>query len=77
MRRTDWRWLLPAILLTGLLAGGAMAEKGESSEGAPKLVISEKIHDLGRIYEPEKYEHTFIIKNTGTADLVIDRVQPG
>jgi len=40
--------------------------------GEPKLVvIGDKIHDFGDLKLNQKVNHTFVIKNEGTADLVI------
>ena len=37
----------------------------------PQLTIYSPIFDFGEVNEGEKLEHTFIIKNTGKANLVI------
>ena len=63
--------LLFGILL--LLALNAMADQGK-----PKMVIARQTYDDGAIYRTaEKIEHSFVIRNTGTADLKILSAQPG
>lgn len=48
----------------------------EDASGKPKLVIEEKEFDFGQVTEGTKVAHDFVIKNAGTADLVIQRVVP-
>lgn len=43
----------------------------------PEILIEEMRHDLGEVYEQEKYTHKFKVKNVGTADLMIEKVKPG
>jgi hypothetical protein len=42
---------------------------------APKIHIAETQKDLGTIIEGDKPTITWLVKNEGTADLVIDRTQ--
>jgi len=50
----------------------ANLEKTAAEMGEPKLVvIGEKTHDFGDLKLNENVDHTFIVKNEGTADLVI------
>ena len=44
------------------------------SEGEPHLTLLELTHDFGEIPPTGPVEHTFTFTNTGTADLVIQRV---
>ena len=37
----------------------------------PQLTINSPVFDFGEVNEGEKLEHTFLIKNTGKANLVI------
>lgn len=53
----------------------APAETGEAAEGVPKIAADEPIFEFGAIKADDKVEHVFTIKNEGTADLKIDRVQ--
>jgi hypothetical protein len=43
--------------------------------GAPKIAADEAVFEFGSIKPTDKVEHVFKIKNTGTADLKIERVQ--
>lgn len=43
----------------------------------PKIHLPQIRHDFGKVFEQEKFEHDFIVKNTGKADLVIEKVKPG
>lgn len=69
MRRYHIRWLkvmqgaMVAVLLLGIQGGATAA--------APKLVVDQATHDLGRVFEDQALRHTFEIKNTGDAPLVI------
>ena len=38
---------------------------------APQLTIDSPVFDFGEVFEGEKLEHSFLIKNTGEASLVI------
>jgi hypothetical protein len=46
--------------------------------GKPKIVISQPVFDAGEVIKTgPAIEHTFVVKNTGTADLNILEVKPG
>lgn len=47
------------------------------NENKPEIFLPELRYDFGKVFEQEKYEHDFVVKNRGKADLVIDRVKPG
>jgi len=50
----------------------ANLEETTAEMGEPKLVvIGDKTHDFGDLKLNEKVNHTFVVKNEGTADLVI------
>jgi hypothetical protein len=42
---------------------------------APKIVCDTPVYSFGKIESTEKQEHTFIIKNIGDQELIIDRVK--
>ena len=44
--------------------------------GTPKISIDNREHDFGELNLKDKAEHTFIIKNEGTADLLILEAKP-
>ncbi|PRQ04983.1 DUF1573 domain-containing protein [Enhygromyxa salina] len=44
-------------------------------QGAPKIASDEATYDFGAIKPVDSIEHVFKIKNEGTADLHIERVQ--
>lgn len=54
-------------------AAPAKAEKA----GTPILTIVEPLKDFGTVPRGQKLDADFIIKNTGTADLMLISVQPG
>jgi hypothetical protein len=56
-----------ACLLTPVAAFG---------EGAPQAAVKEKIFNFGTVSQGAIVTHDFVIKNTGTADLVIQRIIP-
>jgi len=43
----------------------------------PTIVIPKIRHDFGSVFEMEKYEYDFVVRNTGKADLLIEEVKPG
>lgn len=50
--------------------GAGAAKKGAS------LKVDNPNYDFGSIHEDDIVPHTFVIRNTGTTDLVIDNVKP-
>ena len=53
----------------------ALADQGEEG-GTPKIVAVEPVHDFGLTWAGTDLEHTFLIKNEGTAVLLINQVRP-
>lgn len=47
----------------------------EAQVGTPKIAADQPSHDFGAIKATDSLEHVFEIKNVGTADLKIERVQ--
>ncbi len=43
--------------------------------GAPKITVDEPVHDFGGIKATDTVEHVYKIRNTGDADLKIERVE--
>ena len=53
-------------------------QPGQTTTGdQPQLVIDSSSHDVGDVWEGEEILHSFIIKNTGTAQLDIKNVKAG
>jgi hypothetical protein len=50
---------------------------GAADVGSPRIVLPETHYDFGRHFERAEYEHVFVIRNEGTADLVIEKVRSG
>ena len=42
----------------------------------PTIVFTEESHDIGAITQGTKIEHTFVFKNEGNEELVIQRLAP-
>lgn len=51
-------------------------EQAAANQGTPKISIDNREHNFGDLNLNDKVEHTFIIKNEGTADLVILEAKP-
>ena len=67
------RRILIGVVLTAFLVAGIAA----AGDPAPSIVIPKMRHDFGDIFEQEKYEYQFLVRNAGKADLVINDVKPG
>jgi hypothetical protein len=52
------------------------AEENLTRENQPRIFCEEPTFDFGSRDASETVDHTFVLKNTGTADLEIKRVQP-
>ena len=63
------------LALLVALTGTAMAQTAET-EKAPRLTLVEPIKDFGTVAKGEKLTWTFLVKNTGTADLEILSARP-
>jgi len=59
-----------------LIVAGALFAQGAPA-GKPKAVAVEPIGDVGSVAKGDNATHDFVIKNDGTADLVINSVSPG
>ncbi len=51
--------------------------KQAPAQNQPKISIDSYHYDAGEVYEGDELIHTFIVKNTGTAELNIKNVKPG
>jgi hypothetical protein len=63
------------VVVAVVLSGAVTAAFAE--EPQPEIFIPVMKYDFGDLFEQESYEHTFVVKNRGKADLVIDHVKPG
>ena len=43
----------------------------------PAIMMPSIRHDFGSVFEMDKYEYTFVVRNAGKADLLIEEVKPG
>lgn len=66
-------------------AGASEAGAGEPAasepapvvpDGVPKITSDAAVHDFGAIKATDSVEHVFEVRNAGSADLKIERVQP-
>jgi hypothetical protein len=73
--------LLRAIAVVFLMMTNAMFGAGicqtEAAEEKPVLEIPVARHDAGSHWEGELVDHSFEVKNSGTAELKILKVKPG
>jgi hypothetical protein len=76
MRKLISGSVLAAFVVVSLLAGLAWAQD-EDQGPQPSCLIEELRHDMGEVFEQDKYTHEFIVKNIGNADLEIVSVRPG
>ena len=69
--------LLSALLLAFAAPGIAAAQESAAKPGAPKLFVESFTHDFGEVKAGTPLRYTFKVKNEGSADLLIQNVQPG
>ena len=48
-----------------------------TQNAVPQLVVAEPVHDFGEVWIKPTLDHTFVVKNTGSAVLKILNVKPG
>ncbi|HEY6843569.1 MAG TPA: DUF1573 domain-containing protein [Thermoanaerobaculia bacterium] len=66
------------VALTASIAAAQKTKKADTAEEkAPRLTIVEPIHDYGEVPKGDKLDWTFLIKNTGNADLQVIAARPG
>lgn len=46
-----------------------------SQQAKPQIEVAQKMIDLGKVAKNTKVKHTFIIKNTGSAPLLISKIK--
>ena len=64
------KWLLVLVLIAGWNGAETLLGQTES----PRAVVPQRSHDFGTVKQGEKLEHTFILRNEGTAPLTIARI---
>lgn len=64
------------ILVVAAVVVGSLTA-ASADELQPSIFIPKMRHDFGRVFERDKFEYDFIVKNRGNADLVIESVKPG
>ena len=52
-------------------------QEQSTEQNQPSISFDSITHDAGEVFEGETVTHTFIVKNTGTAELAIKGVKPG
>lgn len=53
-------------------------QKGNAhTENQPRITFDDTKYDAGVVFEGAKVTHSFTVKNTGTAELTIERVKVG
>jgi len=82
-------FLMPIILPGDIFAGqkentppesiqrkDAATDTGETI-AVPDMVLKNNAYDVGEVYEGTPVTHTFIIKNRGKGELLLQSVKPG
>lgn len=62
------------ITVLSILAGSLVSAQDDLK---PEIYLPQLRHDFGKVFERDKYEHDFVVKNRGKADLIIEKVKPG
>ncbi len=76
MRRFFTGLALVYLVATFLCVALAWAQD-EPQGPQPSCVIDELRHDMGEVFEQDKFVHVFKVKNVGDANLEIISVKPG
>ncbi len=63
---------MTALLLVIAYTGPLCAAQG----AAPKIEAAELSFDLGNVVQGTEASHEFVFRNAGSAELVIEQVQP-
>ena len=63
------------LVIAAFLLGSLTVAFGDELQ--PEIIIPKMVHDFGKVYEQETYEYSFVVRNRGKADLIIDKVKPG
>jgi hypothetical protein len=67
------RIVFMVMVMAGLLYAGPLAALDNTG---PKIEVTEMRYDFGKVIQGTRVEHVFEIRNTGSEQLVIEKVQP-
>jgi len=67
---------LTATLVLALMLTASVAAVAQEEPKVPRLTLVEPLKDFGTVPKGEKLEWSFLVKNTGTADLEIIAAKP-
>jgi hypothetical protein len=70
-------WLTGVGPITGVTASESDKNLSPVVEKQPIAVLSENQYQFAPVLEGTRVRHTFVLKNTGTAPLEIQRVRTG
>ena len=66
------RLVFMSMVVAGLLCAGPLAALDNKG---PKIEIKEMRYDFGKVVQGTRAEHVFEIRNAGSEQLVIEKVQ--
>jgi hypothetical protein len=67
------RILFMGVVMAGLLYAGPLVAVDNMG---PKIEVTEMRYDFGKVIQGTRVEHVFEIRNAGSEQLVIEKVQP-
>ena len=68
---------LALVCVVAVLGFSVLAWAQDQPQSQPTVVIEEIRHDMGEVFEQDKYVHVFKVRNSGDAELQIISVKPG
>jgi hypothetical protein len=67
--------ILGSVLVFSNIQNNSSNTTQNNSGLQPRILVSEEEWDFGKVTQGEKPTHTFIVKNGGEGDLIIERVK--
>lgn len=67
-------WIVALLVLASV---PVVAHAQKKADLQPEIYFAQTKYDFGKVFQQEKYEHDFVVRNKGKADLVIHSVKPG
>ena len=67
------RILFMGMVMAGLLNAGPVTAVDNTG---PKIEVPEMRYDFGKVIQGTRVEHVFEIRNAGSEQLVIEKIQP-